>query len=334
MKREDIAESQRIQWIDNGKAVAIILVGLGHFAFSNTVTKWIYSFHLPVFLFLSGITLNTKDSLWMFIKKRVKSLLIPYVFYSFMLEFFCDIIKYKIFFMENIDILLLLKRIIINWRGVYSPYYWYIPALIITEFVVFIIIKKIKTLKGELAIWGFMIILQFAISQTVGVCLLPWDIDIVFIMGQFVLLGHILWKHLKQYFEKYILQANIFWMLTFGALNFLMAMLNNKVDLYFGYVGNYWMFMIGAYFGIMMICNICYRFNNMVLSYIGKNSLHFYFLQEFTFVFAQKILFWLNKGGIIFQWIYIIALNIVGEMLILLLLKVKDILYNTREEIK
>lgn len=47
-------ENRRIKWIDNGKAIAVILVGLGHFNCSSIVVKWIYTFHIPLFLFCQG----------------------------------------------------------------------------------------------------------------------------------------------------------------------------------------------------------------------------------------------------------------------------------------
>lgn len=52
--------SKRIEWVDIAKGIAIILVCLGHGQTSLYVKKWLYSFHLPLFLFLAGyITVNT-----------------------------------------------------------------------------------------------------------------------------------------------------------------------------------------------------------------------------------------------------------------------------------
>ena len=49
-------KSKNIAFIDTLKAIGIILVVIGH---NDTIlTKYIYSFHMPLFFFLSGITFN------------------------------------------------------------------------------------------------------------------------------------------------------------------------------------------------------------------------------------------------------------------------------------
>ena len=54
--------SQRIQWIDYSKGVAILLVLIGHcgYVVENLplVSKTILSFHMPLFFFLSGLCFN------------------------------------------------------------------------------------------------------------------------------------------------------------------------------------------------------------------------------------------------------------------------------------
>ena len=69
----------RIQWIDTAKLIGIYLVILGHISMSyKEITNVIYSFHMPLFFFLSGLTAK-RESVPTTFKKCVKSLLIPYV---------------------------------------------------------------------------------------------------------------------------------------------------------------------------------------------------------------------------------------------------------------
>lgn len=73
----------RLYFIDNMKAIGIILVVLGHAKWLNEdIVKFIYSFHMPLFFFLSGylasvIPVSTKENLTA-VSKR---LLIPFVFF-------------------------------------------------------------------------------------------------------------------------------------------------------------------------------------------------------------------------------------------------------------
>ena len=74
---------ERIDWIDYAKALGVFLVIMGHTYKGYSFIGWIYSFHMPLFFFLSGTTLKIEQiSCKEFFKKRVKALLIPYILYS------------------------------------------------------------------------------------------------------------------------------------------------------------------------------------------------------------------------------------------------------------
>lgn len=47
----------RIKWIDNARAIGILLVVLGHSLIPASIQTYIYSFHMPLFFFLSGLFL-------------------------------------------------------------------------------------------------------------------------------------------------------------------------------------------------------------------------------------------------------------------------------------
>ena len=63
--------AQRIAWIDWAKAIGILLVLWG---------QWIYSFHIPLFFFISGYLAKNSYQLPFkaFAKKYARSLVIPY----------------------------------------------------------------------------------------------------------------------------------------------------------------------------------------------------------------------------------------------------------------
>ena len=70
----------RDRLIDVAKGLGIVLVVFAHI-FEGTVTDLIYLFHMPLFFFLSGATFSFSKNRFSIIK-RVKNLLIPYVFFS------------------------------------------------------------------------------------------------------------------------------------------------------------------------------------------------------------------------------------------------------------
>lgn len=77
---------KRVEWIDIAKGFAMILVVIGHTAFSTSkqeiLRAMIFSFHMPLFFILSGMTLSFADNWKQLMNKTVKdvkNLLIPYV---------------------------------------------------------------------------------------------------------------------------------------------------------------------------------------------------------------------------------------------------------------
>ena len=82
--------SKRIEYIDIARGIGILLVVLGHNDFgyiSPFGYKLIYSFHMPLFFFLSGYFLNVAIPFWDYFKKRFNSLLKPYLFTIFLIYF-------------------------------------------------------------------------------------------------------------------------------------------------------------------------------------------------------------------------------------------------------
>lgn len=76
-------EPGRILWIDYSKFVGILFVIMGHLLLENyKINIWIYSFHIPLFFFISGYFEKDNLSIKESIKKSAKSLLLPYAFFS------------------------------------------------------------------------------------------------------------------------------------------------------------------------------------------------------------------------------------------------------------
>jgi len=80
------APAERIAWLDVAKALGIAIVFYGHFVerFIPAVPaamlqmKWVYSFHMPLFFFLSGLVYKERQTAFdAFIRRQVRSRLVP-----------------------------------------------------------------------------------------------------------------------------------------------------------------------------------------------------------------------------------------------------------------
>lgn len=85
---------KRLINFDIAKAICIVLVVIGHYIPDNspdwyvTNREFIYSFHMPLFMFASGyiyIAFKKEESYGHFIMKKVRRLMVPYLVTSFLI---------------------------------------------------------------------------------------------------------------------------------------------------------------------------------------------------------------------------------------------------------
>ena len=132
--------AKRITYIDMAKGIGILLVVFGHSGFpSPAVNQWISSFHMPLFFLLSGILLShtnahekpLKDT----IKKKARTILVPYLFFSIFSILFSAILDTDTFaaYLPNA----LLQTVVFYGISVL----WFLPSLFFGE-TVFLFIRK------------------------------------------------------------------------------------------------------------------------------------------------------------------------------------------------
>lgn len=73
-----MATSNRIKYIDIARGIAIICIVLGHLGI-DSINKIVFTFHVPIFFFITGYFINNKLSIDDFISNKVKTLIVPYV---------------------------------------------------------------------------------------------------------------------------------------------------------------------------------------------------------------------------------------------------------------
>lgn len=68
---------ERNQHVDAARGIAMICIVLGHLGNSG-INHFVFTFHVTIFFLLTGYYINTKTSARNFIKKRFRTLIIPY----------------------------------------------------------------------------------------------------------------------------------------------------------------------------------------------------------------------------------------------------------------
>ena len=156
----------RIQWIDNAKAIGIILVIIGH-AFRDEmrtnlilydyIYSAIYFFHMPLFFTVSGFLLEKgfyrNESKLRMISKKIKTLFVPFVSYTLIIYFVFKIASLiptigNILSKGKGDINLF-RYLFLSFLGdnPYSFHLWFLISLFIVE-VISILLRTQKTVGG------------------------------------------------------------------------------------------------------------------------------------------------------------------------------------------
>jgi len=126
---------ERLHYIDYSKAVAIFFVVLGHvllFVMSGEkspvlgyLTEWIYSFHMPLFVFLSGLVIRTSfmnnSEIISDLYKRFRQLIVPFLLFGIIITLMWGL----------------------TWRDLFisdgKSGLWYLPVLFYLYLIVYLI---------------------------------------------------------------------------------------------------------------------------------------------------------------------------------------------------
>lgn len=83
VSEKSIIQKSRIDWLDFAKGIGILCVVFGHTQIPYISEYLIRPFHVPLFFFLSGFCFAVKKyNFKEFLSKKIKSLLMPYIFFS------------------------------------------------------------------------------------------------------------------------------------------------------------------------------------------------------------------------------------------------------------
>ena len=300
---------ERIKWIDVAKGYGIILVIYGHVA-TDIFATWLYTFHVPLFFFLSGYFFNPDKKPKEFLYSKSKGLLLPYLTLGF------PIFLINLYFGFNPTDLIMSYAI--QQR---ASTLWFIAAL----FMQFIIAYTLyKTIQKTAVRWIFILSLS-----TVALILwhhnipsLPWNIDVSMVTLPFFCLGHDLRE--KVWFKKILnCEHSIIYIAAFLIFSiigtFIMYSLSKPtVDLFASHFSFEPLAYITAFAGIMAICLIANKWYSRLLSYIGRNSLVYFVWQQDIAIISltlimKKLHFLENISGvaIYFKNILIVILSLI-----------------------
>ena len=322
---------KRISWLDMAKGYGILFVILGHLDI-GLFDEWIYTFHMPLFFFLSGCVFSAKKPFLEFLKKKCKALLVPY----FCMGLLVILFQFLFYSHEGEslsgDLLLKFRDLLVQIR---CWDLWYLACLFWMNIIFYWIVRIFKRLWAT----GLVILLM----ETGGVYYYTyvrqgvfWNIDACFIVGIFFYLGYLFRELFIGKFTEMKLKAPLAVGVSFLALiiNLVSAVYSYKIsglhfDIYDASLGFVPLSFISAVAGIVPVLILSKQTYLYFIDYIGKNSLIYYILHMDVmipvterllglagFAFAELTVmqpaFWLCR---LYQFIFIVAsLTLISEL--------------------
>lgn len=267
-------ENKRIGSIDALKGIGIVLVILGHT--HGLFRNYIFSFHMPLFFFISGFLFNIEKykSVGVFIKKKFKTLLIPYIFFSFI-----SLIVAFIVTNNESDILQVVKQLLISSRNNINinPTLWFLTCLFIIELLFYGVSKTVKNKYLKFIIILILSIVGFFSSKTIS---LPFSLNLAAYYLMFYLLGS-LFKGIKQTKKMLSIYSAC---LFIGIILFIKPSYFESVNIFFqsNNLLEYLYSLLIAIIGILGCMRLSFILQKSdILGFFGRNSLIIFALHIF-----------------------------------------------------
>ena len=272
-----VENNKRIEWIDALKGLAIFCVTLVHLSIWGPIDKWIRSFIMFLFFFLSGFLFSARKPTKEILKTRVKRILIPFIAWN-IISASIGFFLFEKSFSNFIEELFVLKGNL-TWN---API-WFLLVLFLAEAI--IVLLKIYKHKW-LTITTVIICLVLWIL--IGDKWLLWKLNLVPMAICFFLLGFIFKPFISKISKWYIL-------LPLGTGSIVFSLLNIRIVYTYGMFGNYAycilaascgvLFLVGLFSGVKILSSLKF------LKSWGRSSLMIMATQFFVF----KIISFLSK---------------------------------------
>ncbi len=297
----------RNEVIDITRGVLITLMVVGHsgFPFANIF----YLFHMTAFIFVSGFVFNKNHCFNLFIKKRFKSLYLPYVKYNLLFNLFLPVLTYFGFvsFKESYDLhQLLISTIKVLFLGgglneLIGPT-WFLVLLMEVALLYFFLNRFVKN-------FMFLTALLFVIF-ILGFCVLGYEIILPRYLGVAAIV--LIFYHFGQMLSLYknVMKSSfVFALISFIILVFIGHKVNINIGL--SQFGNPLFFFFASVSGIYLVL-----FTGSILQG-SKISILFKFLGQNTMVILVWHLFFFKILTVIIIYLFDYSILMRGDFPIL-----------------
>ena len=280
-------KTQRIEWIDCLKGFGMICVVLGHLSPAFPIEKLLYSFHIPLFFFLSGLVTKESKNNRSVLKKLIMNILVPFLIWD-ALSFVVSLV-----FLQDDLLTCIYRALFLNGLRSWNAPIWFLLVLFLT--------KTLYVLFHKIHIPNFItIIVMIAVSPFISpLKSFPFLINLVPLSMAFLLIGV---ESRKIFIENKwdIVQTKSVYKVIMAALSFILLIvfglfLNIRISYTGADFGNFLYFYLaslGGVFFFSIVFSLSPPHNHTcmtLLNRIGKDSLFIMCFQYWIFYIIDYV---------------------------------------------
>ena len=278
---DNFVPPSRLGYLDVLKAFAIFMVLIGHRTDSIILEQYIYSFHIPLFFWISGFLFNPLKypQFRGFFYQRFRTILVPYFLFALLSFTFCFFVVRGLSVRGQVYSLdpwypfggIFYGIGIEPWRNPLDIALWFLPCLFVSEIVFWSINKYIKR-----NYFVFVLIIFGIIGYCASLWLpfrLPWSADVALTAVVFYGIGYG-----YRNMDKQVISLPLVWKISgtilLAVLGFTLSVINGKADMNYNLYGNPLFFYCAAFSGIYFWYYVIRVLpHNRAVAYIGQNTI-------------------------------------------------------------
>lgn len=276
---QNFTQKIRYDYLDIAKGIGILMVIWGHVLYYHWSGQYVYTFHMPLFFFLSGMLFqrNKYPSFSSFFVKRARRLLIPYSIYSICTWFIWVFFQYKTNNLPDNWLSSLFQTLWAQGSGEFMPHnspLWFIPCLFAVEILYFYTSSFSDRVNVCLCL--LLALASICLERVFGetyLLLLPWNFDAALMAIPFYAAGNLLLKHISH--QSIVDRIKKFWI---AAISFVICSsviiyysleMYGSISLGHSYYGNEIIFHTRAFMGCLSVL-ITAVILDVLKKYLGK----------------------------------------------------------------
>ena len=300
----------RIPFVDQLKAISIILIVYIHNDFVTILSSFFNTFNLHLFFILSGFVRKDPVSVtfWDFVRRNGRRLLLPYFSIAFVLFFLWIFVGRHYGNSVSYD----------PWKNFIGIFYaqggasfmdwgaplWFLPALFCLLIIDYIVCRLKPSFR-----WGVVVLLVL-VGYLIGKFVtfrLPWSLDVAMVAYPFFVFGILLRVNFR--LDRFRIVSRWLIMIAAFGLHMLLWRFNSEVAFYYAEYGNLLLLYVNGLLGFIWVF-LFFGFLPVLppLLWLGRNTLPIlaFHLSALALIKAVALLGFDSSlpSGISYYWLY------------------------------